>query len=397
MLAGAMRTAICGGGPAGLYLAILLRRQDPGHEVVVVERNGPDDTFGFGVVFSDRTLSYLRDADAESHDEIQRTFETWDNVDVVHRGRKVSIRGNRFSGIARLSLLKILQRRAGALGVDVRYRTEVRDLEGPPFRDADLVVGADGVNSLVRRTFEDDFEPSLERRRSPYIWYGTPRLFHGLTLTFREAEAGLFIAHSYKFDRRLSTFIVECDEETFGRAGFAGAPEPEVRRALEAAFADDLEGAPLVSNASRWISFIVVKNRRWHRENVVLVGDALHTVHFSIGSGTKLALEDAIALARALGEAGLGARPARADVAAALARFEAARRPVVLDYQEVAGESMRWFETARRFLPLDPVRFAYEVMTRTPRVDRENLRQRDPEFVTLYERTLAGTEPDARA
>jgi 2-polyprenyl-6-methoxyphenol hydroxylase-like FAD-dependent oxidoreductase len=372
---------VLGGGPAGLYFSILMKQEDPAHEIVVHERNGPDDTFGWGVVFSDKTLSYLADADAPSHAAILAAFETWDNVDVVHAAGKVSIRGNRFSGIERLALLKILQRRCLELGVDVRFRSEVRDV-APHRAAADLVVGADGINSLVRRTFEGELRPSLETRQNAYIWFGTPHLFHGLTLTFREDEAGLFIAHSYKYSKARSTFIVECDRETWLRAGMDGRPDEDARRYLERVFREDLAGAPLLSNQSRWIRFIVVRNERWHHENVVLLGDALHTVHFSIGSGTKLALEDAIALAGALRD--LGGRAA--DVPAALARFEAGRRPVVDEYQAAARESMTWFEEARTRMRLAPLAFALDVMTRSSRVDLASLRRRDPEFVAACER-----------
>ncbi len=373
-----MQINVVGGGPAGLYFAILMKKADPSRQIVVFERNAPEATFGWGVVFSDKTLSYLRDNDEPSYRAITERFATWDNVDMVHRGEKITVRGNRFSGIARIELLGILQCRAEELGVDVRFDTEVADPIA--LADADLLVGADGVNSSVRTRFAGVFHPSLDTRPNRYIWYGTEQLFHGLTLTFHETEAGVFAAHSYKFNDRLSTFIVECDAETWRSAGFADRTYGDTRAYLEEVFRDDLGGHTLLSNNSKWINFVLVKNRRWHHENVVLLGDALHTAHFSIGSGTKLALEDAIALNAAFAGAD--------SVDSALAAFEQARRPIVEDLQEAAEESMVWFEHARDHTHLDPMRFAYGLMTRSKRINHENLRRRDPEFIAAYESAI---------
>jgi anthraniloyl-CoA monooxygenase len=372
-----MRINIIGGGPAGMYFAILMKHARAAHEITIYERNGPDDTFGWGVVFSGKTLANLRAADEPSHAEITRNFEAWDNVDVVHRGEKVSVHGNSFSGIARLRLLKILQNRCGELGVGIKFRTEVADFDSLR-ADCDLLVAADGVNSLVRQTFEDEFRPDLSVRPNKYIWYGTNRLFHGLTLTFRETPAGVFAAHSYKFDQTTSTFIVECDPEAWNSAGFAGMSEDEIRAYLTKLFGADLNGHSLLSNNSKWLNFLLVKNRLWSFENVVLLGDALHTAHFSIGSGTKLALEDAIALKECFDE--------NLDVASSLQRFEELRRPVIEEYQAAAFESMVWFEQARNYMHLAPIELAYVLMTRSGRVDRESLRRRDPEFVGAYEK-----------
>jgi anthraniloyl-CoA monooxygenase len=381
-----MKIAIAGGGPAGLYFGLLMKRREPAHEVTLLERNPRDNTFGWGVVFSEQTLSYLERPDAETFREIDAHLVRWDNVDIVHRGEKVTIRGNRFSGLARIDLLHVLQRRCLELGVDLRFEAPVERLEDLP--PADLLVGADGVRSGVRERLAGDFGPEVVEHENRYVWYGTPRIFDGLTLTFRENADGLFIGHSYKFSRELSTFIVECDPESFAAAGLSEMPEEASRRYLEAVFADDLRGRPLLSNNSRWLRFATIRNRRWRASfrgaPAVLLGDALHTAHFSIGSGTKLALEDAIALADAFADGGT------ADVDAVLAAFEAARRPAIERYQAAAARSLAWFENAKADLHLDPLAFAYKAMTRSDKVDHENLKKRDPEFVAAYERHAAG-------
>ncbi|HST51891.1 MAG TPA: FAD-dependent monooxygenase [Pyrinomonadaceae bacterium] len=377
-----MRINVIGGGPAGLYFALLMKRHDASHEVTVFERNPPGATFGWGVVFSGRTLSNLREADEVSHRRITESFETWDNVDVVLRDTKTSVRGNHFSGIARLRLLNILQERCAELGVELRFNEEVEDFDALAAR-CDLLVGADGVGSLVRERYAGDFRPTLDAGRNKYIWYGTHQLFHGLTLTFRESEAGVFAAHSYKFSPATSTFIVECGEETWARAGLEKLTDEETRRYLCEVFARDLGGHELLSNNSRWINFLLVRNGRWSHRNVVLLGDALHTAHFSIGSGTKLAMEDSIALFQLFA--------AGRDVPAALAEFEQTRRPVVEEYQQAAHESRLWFEHVEDYVRLEPAQFAMSLMTRSRRVTRESLKKRDPAFVAAYESSLNST------
>ncbi|MGB8508233.1 MAG: FAD-dependent monooxygenase [Pyrinomonadaceae bacterium] len=370
-----MKINVIGGGPAGLYFAILMKRHDASHAITIYERNAAGDTFGWGVVFSGRTLSNLRAADAESHRRITERFETWDNVDVLYRDEKITIRGNDFAGVARIALLNILQERCTELGVELRFGCNVGDVE--ELKDCDLLVGADGVNSEVRRCYAESFRPTLSEGRNRYIWYGTRQLFHGLTLSFRESGAGTFAAHSYKFNKELSTFIVECDEETWQRSGFTAMSDAETRAHLAGVFERDLGGHELLSNNSRWVNFLLVKNARWRHENVVLLGDALHTAHFSIGSGTKLALEDSIAL--------FGCFAAGMDVQAALAGFERVRRPVIESYQEAATESRIWFEHVKDYTHLDPLPFAYELMTRSKKVDFENVKKRDPRFAADYE------------
>jgi anthraniloyl-CoA monooxygenase len=371
-----MKINIIGGGPAGMYFAILMKKADPSHQITIYERNGPDDTFGWGVVFSGRTLANLREADQVSHAEITREFAAWDNVDVVHGDEKISIHGNSFSGIARIRLLKILQRRCEQLGVTISFRSEINDIEELK-TNCDLLIGSDGVNSTVRQKFSGSFQPDLSIRPNKYIWYGTNHLFHGLTLTFRENAAGVFAAHSYKFDRTTSTFIVECDPQTWANAGFENMTDEDTRRYLGEVFARDLQGHELLSNNSKWINFLLVRNGRWHDGKTVLLGDALHTAHFSIGSGTKLAMEDAIALAECFA--------GKTDVVEALSEFESKRRPVIENYQAAAAESMIWFEHARDYMPLSPIELAYVLMTRSGRVDEEVLRRRDSAFMDAYE------------
>ncbi|HXI23994.1 MAG TPA: FAD-dependent monooxygenase [Pyrinomonadaceae bacterium] len=370
-----MRINIIGGGPAGMYFAILMKQADAAHDITIYERNGPDDTFGWGVVFSGKTLANLRDADAISHAEITREFEAWDNVDVVRSHDKISIHGNSFSGIARIRLLKILQARCEQLGIRIHFRNEVSDIDALK-RASDLLIGADGVNSIVRQRYADHFRPNLSARPNKYIWYGTNQLFHGLTLTFREHDAGVFAAHSYKFNQTTSTFIIECDQETWSHAGFAEMSDEDTREYLEKVFARDLRGDELLSNNSKWINFVLVKNAQWQFENVALLGDALHTAHFSIGSGTKLAMEDAISLKQCFDQA--------SSVSAAIARFEEVRKPVIEDYQAAAYESMLWFENARSYMHLAPIELAHSLMMRSGRVDDEELRKRDPTFMAAY-------------
>ncbi|HKP84780.1 MAG TPA: FAD-dependent monooxygenase [Blastocatellia bacterium] len=372
-----MKITIVGGGPSGLYFAILMKKLDPAHRITVIERDGPNDTFGWGIVFSDQTFSYLKDNDLESFAAITGACQTWDNVDVVHKDRKVTIRGNRFSGIARLAFLNILHDRCRDLNVELRFRANVTDVA--EVEDSDLLVGADGANSLVRRAYADTFQPKVEVRNNKYVWLGTDQLFHGLTLTFRETESGVFIAHSYKFNDTTSTFIVECDEDTWTNAGFEGMSDQQTCDYLARVFEKDLGGHALLSNNFvRWLNFPLVKNGRWHAKNVVLLGDALHTAHFSIGSGTKLALEDAIALAKCF-EAGLG-------LEATLEEFQRVRKPIVDEYQDAAYSSLLLFENAKDEMHLDPLPFAYKLMTRSKKIDYDKLKKRDPEFIAAYDR-----------
>lgn len=371
---------IVGGGPAGLYFAIMMKKGEPAHQITVYERDGPNDTFGWGIVFSDKTVSFLDDHDHETSAEITRASESWDFVNVVHHGDTLTVGGSPISGIARLRFLNILQKRCCDLGVDLRFHAAVADAAA--VADCDLLVGADGANSLVRRSYEGFFHPSVDLRPNKYIWLGTHQLFRGLTLTFRETGAGLFIAHSYRFDQTTSTFIVECPPDTWEQAGFERMSDSETCEYLAGVFEKDLGGQPLLSNNFvKWLNFPLIKNKHWYHKNIVLLGDALHTAHFSIGSGTKLALEDAITLAECFA--------ANEPASAALAEFERVRKPVVDKFQAAAFQSLTWLEGVGQHLYLDPVPFAYRLMTRSRRVGFNRIKRSDPEFAARYERWRA--------
>jgi anthraniloyl-CoA monooxygenase len=375
-----VRIVSIGGGPAGLYFAILMKKADPAHEITVVERNRPDDTFGFGVVFSDATLGNFAEADPETHREITASFAHWDDIDIHYQGQVITSTGHGFAGLARQRLLDILHRRAAALGVKLEFQREVTDLE--PWADADLVLGADGVNSTVRARLAEHFEPAIDWRPNRFVWLGTTYPFPAFTFLFKEDAHGLWRVHAYRYDAGHSTFILETTEATWRRAGLDAAGEDDTVAFAERLFARELAGHRILRNRSLWRSFPTVRNARWHWRNVVLVGDAAHTAHFSIGSGTKLAMEDAIALSRALA--------AHRDVASALAAYEEERRPQVESIQRAAQVSLEWFEQAERYHGrLEPVQFAFSLLTRSLRVTHENLRLRDPKFVETVDRWFA--------
>jgi anthraniloyl-CoA monooxygenase len=377
-----VRVRVLGAGPAGLYLSILLRKADPSHDVAVVERNPPGATFGWGVVFSEETLGALRDADYPTYLQITDTFARWPTVDIRYRGRTVRSRGHAFSAISRKLLLEVLQRRALDLGVELRFHAEVAEVADEA-AGAELVVGADGVNSLVRRTYERELRATVAPQGCKYVWYGTDLVLDAFTFIFKETDAGLIQVHAYPFDERTSTWIVECPEQTWRALGFDQMDEAQSLAACEALFAEELEGHRLMSNRSIWTSFQLVRCESWHHGNVVLIGDAAHTAHFSIGSGTKLAMEDSIALSQALVR-----HPE--DLGRALTDYELERQPVVERFQQAAGDSAAYFARVGRYAHMEPVQFAFNLLTRSGRVTHANLAQRDAQFVRVLDAWFHG-------
>jgi anthraniloyl-CoA monooxygenase len=381
-----MRIAVVGGGPAGLYFSILMRRVAPDSQVVVFERNRAQDAFGFGVVFSDETLTVFEHADPVSYRQITDSFVHWTDIDIHHRGARTRSGGHGFSALGRRELLGILQRRAAELGVEIRFETETPPL--PELSEYDLVVGADGASSAIRAARAQDFQPTLDPRHCKYMWMGTDLVFDAFKFFIAETPDGVLQAHAYPYSERMSTFIVEVAQETWRRAGLdrlnpdpahplpPGVSDEASVDFCRELFADALEGHTLQSNNSKWISFTTVRNASWRSGNVVLLGDAAHTAHFSIGSGTKLAMEDAVALAWAFRDTGTE------DVTAALDAYEAERRPVVESTQRAAQGSLEWFEGIARYVDQPRLQFAFNLLTRSRRITYDNLRLRDEEFVS---------------
>jgi len=390
-----MKIACLGGGPAGLYFAISMKLRNPNSEITVIERNRSDDTFGWGVVLSDETLDNLAANDAKSAAAIKEQFAYWDDIALHFRGEKIVSSGHGFCGIGRKTLLLLLQNRAKELGVDLRFETEAQSAED--YReDYDVVVAADGLNSKTRLLYKESFQPDIDERLCQFVWLGTHQKFDdAFTFIFEETEHGWVWAHAYQFDDNTATFIVECAQETFDNWGFGQKSQQETIAICEEIFKDHLGGHGLMTNAnhirgSAWLRFPRVLCEKWHHENVVLLGDAAATAHFSIGSGTKLALESAVALADLLhGED---------DLETAFARYQDERRLEVLRLQSAARNSLEWFETVERYFDLDPVQLNYSMLTRSQRISHENLRERDKEWLEGAERwfqTQAGTPKDA--
>jgi anthraniloyl-CoA monooxygenase len=379
-----MRVSIVGAGPSGLYLAILLRKA--GHDVSVVERNAPDATFGWGVVFSEETLGALRDADYPTYLEITDSFARWTSIDIHYRDTVLRSSGHTFSAIRRTHLLDILQRRAAALGASLTFHQEVTELDA----DADLVVAADGANSMLRKRFVSGFGGSTRPQGCKYVWFGTDLVLDAFTFVFRETEHGLFQVHAYPFDEHTSTWIVETTEETWRRAGLDSMSEEDSMAFCQALFTAELGDHRLMSNKSTWLDFPLVRNVHWHHGNVVLIGDAAHTAHFSIGSGTKLAMEDAIALANAL-------ERYPSTVEQAVVDYELERQPVVERFQQAAGDSAAYFGRVSAYLGLAPIQFAANLLTRSGRISHANLMQRDPKFVRVLDAWFGASATGTRA
>ena len=370
-----MRVSILGAGPAGLYLAYLLKRHRPGWTVRVVEQNSLASTFGFGVVLSDRALEFLSGSDPETAAAIAPHLESWDDISINHRGERIVIDGIGFAAIGRLTLLQLLAERARNAGAVLDFGRRVERLEA--LEPADLVVGADGIHSLVRDALPD-FGTRATLLKNRFAWFGTTKLFDTLSQTFVGTDEGAFNAHHYRYAPDRSTFIVEVDEATYFSAGFDRLSEDEARERCERVFAKALDGQALIGNHSIWRQFPVIRNERWSQGKYVLLGDALHTAHFSIGSGTRLAMEDAIALDRALTE-----HPV--DIPAALAAYEEARRPILEKLVGAADASAGWYERFREHMRLAPLDFAMSYVRRSGRVDLERLRRLSPRFVARYE------------
>ncbi len=386
-----MKVACLGGGPAGLYFAISLKLRDPSHEIIVYERNQPGDTFGWGVVFSDQTMENLRQNDAKSAQAILDSFAHWDDIDVHIHGQTTTSTGHGFCGIGRKRLLNILQDRARDLGIELVFEYEV-DVENDlaEFADADLLIASDGINSKIRNRWPEEFKANIEVRKNKFLWLGTHKIFDAFTFIFEQTEHGWIWAHAYRFDKETSTFIVECAQDTWEKFGFDEMSQDDCSRLCEKLFASYLDGQNLMSNAkhlrgSAWLNFSRVLCEKWHHKNIVLLGDAAHTAHFSIGSGTKLAFEDAIELAETL-----SAGKKFGSVEEGLEAYQEARHLEALKVQSAARNSTDWFEHLDRYTEFEPLQFAYSLMTRSQRVSHENLRLRDKAWLESVEAWFAG-------
>lgn len=370
-----MKIAVVGGGPAGLYFAYLMKKADASHEIEVFEQNARGATYGFGVVFSGAALTHLEDADTGFYDELNAQAEIWDDLTITHEKEAIPIDGNKFSGISRLALLQILEGLCLKVNVPIHHG---RRLDTPDqLSGYDLVVGADGANSLVRQTYAEKFQPEMSELTNRFIWYGTSKRFDTLSLTFRRHTTGHYVAHHYRYAPDKSTFIVECDAQTYAYAGFEHMDENASKALCEEIFARDLDGHGLISNKSVWRRFPVITNRTWHTGNTILIGDALRSIHFSIGSGTRLAMEDAIALYRAFQEV-------PQDVPAALERFVEQRKPQVDKLLSGARGSYEWYEGFASRMSLSPMELAYDYMTRSGRMSEERLAKIAPKFTERW-------------
>ena len=381
-----MKIACIGGGPAGLYLGILVKRSAPEHEVVVYERNRPDETFGFGVVFSDATLGHLAAADPETHAQITQQFARWDDIEIHAGGEVLRSTGHGFCGLERKTLLQILQTRAHALGVRVEFEHEIKALAEV---QADVIVACDGVASWVRDALSAELEPRVDVRPNKFVWLGCTVPYQAFTFIFKQTKFGLFRVHAYRYQATGSTFIVECRDDTWRAAGLHEADEDRTLTILGEIFAEELAGHALIKNRSIWRNFPTVRCRNWYAGNVVLIGDAVHTAHFSIGSGTKLAMEDAIVLRDEL----LATR----DIPTALAAYQAKRKPEVEALQAAAQASLEWFEGTERYMKMAPVQLTYSLMTRSLRVSHASVAKRDPHLAQGVEQLLAAAAPNAGA
>lgn len=394
------KIAIIGGGPAGLYFSVLAKKLDPTHEIIVWERNAPDDTFGFGVVFSDETMGGIENADEKFYQAAEANFARWSDIDVFFKGEVITMGGQGFAASSRKNLLLLLQERARELGVVLNFTTEAPDA-AELSKEYDLVIASDGINSRVRSQFADSFKPSLDPRKTRFMWLGIDRALEAFTFYIKHTPWGIMYVHAYPYSATQSTFLVEMHEDVWRRAGLDAteneifppgvSDDVSVKRVADI-FSEELDGAGLLTNNSKWVTFNTVRNETWRHDNIVLLGDAAHTAHFSIGSGTKLALEDALALAANLHE--------HPDIASALESYEAERRPVVHSIQRAAQASLEWFENIDQYGDQDPLQFAFNMLTRSRRITFDNLAVRDPAFAEEVQADFAfreGGEPDVPA
>ncbi len=369
-----LKINIIGGGPGGLYFSLLMKIADPRHDITIYERNRADDTFGFGVVFSDETLGNFMGQDQETYRQIREAFAYWDEIEVRYKGDRIRSGGHGFAGMSRQKLLDILQGRCRDVGVKMLFEHDVSDISA--YRDADLLLGSDGINSLVREAYKESFKPTIDMRLTKFVWLGTTQKFDAFTFIFKSNEHGWFYNHAYQYGQGIgkaaSTWILETHEDTWERAGLDQASEEQTLAYFEELFSEELDGHKLISNKSIWRNFPVVSNESWHHENVVLIGDAAHTAQFSIGSGTKIAMEGAIALAQSLGEEN--------SVDRAIAAYESKRQMEVARLQRSALVSLQWYEHARRFNAMEPAQYAFNFLTRSKGVTYENLTLRDPDY-----------------
>jgi 2-polyprenyl-6-methoxyphenol hydroxylase-like FAD-dependent oxidoreductase len=379
-----LRIAVLGGGPGGLYFAYLWKKRHPDADIDLFEQNPAGATWGFGVVFSEQALEFLRADDPDTVDAIAPKMESWKNITLNLRGESVEIDGVGFSSIGRLELLTILQQRVRAVGVTPRYDTLIHSVD--QLAGYDLIVAADGLNSLARRTYESEFGASVSHSSNKFAWYGTTKRFETLSQTFVQTEFGAFNAHHYRYAPDMSTFLVECDAATWQRYGFADKTPEQSQAICEQVFAATLDGHRLVSNKSVWRNFPWIWNERWSFRNIVLIGDALHSAHFSIGSGTRLAIEDAIALTKTL--------EAERDIPAALARYQTGRQPIVKKLVTAARTSADWYEKFPEHMKLGLMDFAYSYITRSGRIDDARLRAMSPAFMARYEASKGAAQQD---
>ena len=377
-MAKSLKINVIGGGPGGLYFSILMKLANPMHQITVFEQNKPDDTFGFGVVFSDETLENFMGQDPITYHEIKNQFAYWDQIEIRYRGERIRSGGHGFAGMARMTLLNIFRKRCLDLGVEINYETVIKDLK--KLQDADLVLAADGVNSFARESLKVHLKPTIDMRKTKFVWLGTTQKFDAFTFIFKENEHGWFYNHAYQYGQGIgkaaSTWILETHEDTWEKAGLDRADEDQTIAYFEALFAEELDGHRLISNKSIWRNFPVISAEKWSHENIVLIGDAIHTAQFSIGSGTKIAMEDAIALSDAV----LNACDEKRSILEALRAYESERKDVISRLQRTAMVSLSWYENARRYNGLSPKQYAFNFLSRNKSVTYENLALRDPDY-----------------